>query len=126
MERRIVTALLLSFLMAMSGCIGNNTSVGSNTDSKIQNDVTFANLSISEQLPLVKVDEILVIEGFAEVTPSNTEFSFEYDLSQSSPVVAHDVIRSEYCLTGLDWGDETSLYVTVGSVHCESPYQGSE
>ena len=84
MERRIVTALLLSFLMAMSGCIGNNTSVGSNTDSKIQNDVTFANLSISEQLPLVKVDEILVIEGFAEVTPSNTEFSFEYDFQTPS------------------------------------------
>lgn len=79
MERRIVTALLLSFLMAVSGCIKNDTSEVIDSDSKIQNDITFANLSISEQLPLVKVGEILVIEGFANVTPIDAGFNYEYD-----------------------------------------------
>ena len=94
MERKAFSAVFLSIIMLLSGCLGAEEEAKEVVEVDAQEDV-FANLTLSMGDTNPTVGDIVVIEGLVEIDPIGSKHSFEYDLITPSGIRQLEITFSE-------------------------------
>ena len=85
MERKALSAVFLTLIMLLSGCLGSDSPDNSSDDGEKFVEVT-ASMELNEQIADAAVGDIVVIEGYVDVQPFGTIVSYEYDLITPSGI----------------------------------------
>ena len=85
MERKALSAVFLTLIMLLSGCLGSDSPDNSSDDGEKVVEVT-ASMELNEQIADAVVGDIVVIEGYVDVQPFGTIVSYEYDLITPSGI----------------------------------------
>ena len=95
MERKGVSAVFLTLIMLLSGCLGSEDSVKETVEDEEKTEI-FANYSMSLSENIFSVGDIVVVEGIVEINQNNAEYFFEYDIITPSGIRPVDVTLSEF------------------------------
>ena len=95
MERKGVSAVFLTLIMLLSGCLGSEDSVKEIVEDEESTEI-FANYSMSLSESIFSVGEIVVVEGIVEINQNDAEYFFEYDVITPSGIRPVDVTMSEF------------------------------
>ena len=95
MERKGVSAVFLTLIMLLSGCLGSEDSVKEIVEDEESTEI-FANYSMSLSESIFSVGDIVVVEGIVEINQNDAEYFFEYDVITPSGIRPVDVILSEF------------------------------
>ena len=84
MERKAISAVFLTLIMLLSGCLGSDDTEGEVIETEIQQDVSaaFDLSSIGTQT----VGDIVLVDGLVEIEPTDTEYFIEYDIITPSGI----------------------------------------
>ena len=85
MERRALSAIFLTLIMLLSGCLGSDDSGQKIVETDTQEEI-LANLSLSMTNNNPSVGDIVVIEGLAVIEPKQSGYFFEVDLITPSGI----------------------------------------
>ena len=93
MERKAISAVFLTLIMLLSGCLGSDGTEGEVIETEIQQDVSaeFGLSSIDTQT----VGDIVLVDGFIEIEPTDTEYFIEYDIITPSGIRPIEATFSE-------------------------------
>ena len=93
MERKAISAVFLTLIMLLSGCLGSDDTEGEVIETEIQQDVSaeFGLSSIDTQT----VGDIVLVDGFIEIEPTDTEYFIEYDIITPSGIRPIEATFSE-------------------------------
>ena len=84
MESKPLSAVILTLIMVLSGCLGTDSDVEDtdNVNEDVPQDVN-ASLSFQEINAGFTVGEVVIIEALVEITPNDLSAEYEYDLISS-------------------------------------------
>ena len=84
MESKPLSAVILTLIMVLSGCLGTDSDVEDtdNVNEDVPQDVN-ASLSFQEINAGFTVGEVVIIEALVDITPNDLSAEYEYDLISS-------------------------------------------
>mgnify|MGYP001402422927 FL=1 len=84
MERKGISAVFLTLIMVLSGCLGSEETQKEVIESEPEQQIS-ANFSLVTS-GVSTVGDIVLVDGLAEVSPSDSEFFIEYDIITPSGI----------------------------------------
>ena len=84
MERKAVSAVFLTLIMLLSGCLGSEETEKEVVESVPEQQLV-ANFSLVNS-GISTVGDIVLIDGLAEVSPIDSEYFIEYDIITPSGI----------------------------------------
>ena len=82
MESKPLSAVILTLIMVLSGCLGTDSDVEDTDNEDVPQDVN-ASLSFQEINAGFTVGEVVIIEALVDITPNDLSAEYEYDLISS-------------------------------------------
>ena len=93
MERKAISAVFLTLIMLLSGCLGSDGTEGEVIETETQQEITASFTLYTDSNPAV--GEIVFVDGIAETEPIDAEYFIEYDIITPSGIRPIEATISE-------------------------------
>ena len=95
MESKALNAIVLTLIMFLSGCMSSDK-VDVEADEEPKTIDITASLNLSEITEEIAVNDIVIIEGVVEISPTETKRNYEFDLISTSGIRTIEATLNDY------------------------------